>query len=77
MKLSEFKAFLEGLEHGFVGDAPSPEQWQLIKDKLHQVQAETIPTIKRNWEQDPIGPWRIDVPTRYLDNRLSCGKAEV
>jgi len=37
MNLTEFKAFIEGLEHAFRGEAPNAEQWQLIKDKLYQV----------------------------------------
>jgi len=37
MNLDEFKAFIEGIEHAFGGEAPNAAQWQLIKDKLHQV----------------------------------------
>ena len=37
MNLTEFKAFIEGLEHAFRGEAPNAEQWQLIKDMLYQV----------------------------------------
>jgi len=39
MNLDQFKAFLEGFEHAFKHEAPSAEQWQIIKDKLHQVDA--------------------------------------
>ena len=37
MNLNELKAFIEGFEHSFEGGAPSPEQWEIIKDKLYQV----------------------------------------
>lgn len=37
MKLSEFKAWLDGFTDA-MGDAPTPEQWAKIKAKLAQVQ---------------------------------------
>jgi len=74
MNLTEFKAFIEGLEHAFRGEAPNAEQWQLIKDKLHQVgeQEKTGKTLrdlgweaaeeKRKADSDRI-PWpRMDRP---------------
>ena len=74
MTLTEFKAFLEGLDHGFQGAAPSPEQWQLIKDKLNQVQADTVTIGKR----DIIGPDRIDPwKMTYWDFAPQCGKKDI
>jgi len=43
MNLNEFKAFIEGIEHAFGGEAPTAAQWQFIKDKLYQVTDKAVP----------------------------------
>lgn len=77
MKLAEFKAFLEGFEHGFANGAPTAEQWQIVKDRLNQVREETNPIRPRDPARDIIGPGRIDwPPVTYLDFAPQCEKKE-
>jgi len=54
MNLNEFKAFIEGIEHAFGGEAPNAAQWLLIKDKLHQLETDTTP--KYPIKRDPVFP---------------------
>jgi hypothetical protein len=58
MKLSEFKAWLDGFSDA-MGDAPTPEQWAKIKAKLAQVESGLggIPSgpIRPYWDTPVIG----------------------
>jgi len=63
MNLTEFRAFIEGLEHAFRGEAPNAEQWQLIKDKLHQVgKAEKRPATDEDIEEFLKGTGSAETP---------------
>lgn len=64
MTLENFKAFIEGFEHAFENGAPSAEQWEVIKDKLHQVSAAPTTPIKRDILDDLVdrGPSKIGEP---------------
>jgi hypothetical protein len=50
MTLAEFKAWMDGFNEA-VGDAPTPEQWQRITEKLATVH-EPLPVLP----QLPFGP---------------------
>lgn len=40
MMLSEFKAWLDGLQTGLSGNPPTAEQWEALKAKLNTVTVE-------------------------------------
>lgn len=42
MTLSEFKAWLDGMSDG-IADAPTPEQWAKVKEKLADVREALVP----------------------------------
>jgi len=70
MNLNEFKAFIEGIEHAFGGEAPNAAQWQLIKDKLHQLETDTTPKYPINRDSVRVSP--LDRVT-YRGNSPSLG----
>lgn len=78
MTLNEFKAWLEGFSDA-MGDAPTPEQWKKIKEKLARVDAFHLPVAPSPLYPSPnngypqIGqPWitcgqhSVDEGTRVL-----------
>jgi hypothetical protein len=76
VKLSEFKAWLEGFTDA-MGDAPTPEQWGKIKAKLALVEEGHI------WVPGaPIGPAvarspAVSIPLSYGDPPGSIGSTGV
>lgn len=64
MTLSEFRAWLDGFSEG-VGDAPTPEQWQRIQQKLAEVIEIAPAPPPAQWptrEPVPGLPWKIGWP---------------
>lgn len=62
MKLSEFKAWLEGFSESF-SNAPNPEQWERIKDKIEQLKPEIVKEIV--YQGFPSMPVIRDMPLRF------------
>lgn len=71
MTLNEFKAWLEGFSDA-MGDAPTPEQWKKIKEKLARVDAFTLPnTTGPLYRRPDIGYPNIGQPW------ITCGQHSV
>ena len=60
MTLGEFKSWLDGFSAA-IGDAPTPEQWALVRSKLSEATPApvfaTMPTVFRTGEPMPIYPY--------------------
>ena len=63
MTFNEFKSWLDGFSEA-IGEAPTPEQWAKVMDKLATVQERALPSIPNLAPSLPSYPPRYP---RYFD----------
>lgn len=64
MTINEVRAFIEGIEYGFVDGKPNAKQWAAIKGKLNRL-AEVKPAEPDNSEFTPV--WTGPVTASMLE----------
>ena len=72
MTINEFRAFLEGIAIP-EGEAPTPEQWSRIQEKIGALEARPLPspvTPAPAYIPPSFSPYPADVP--YSPNTVTC-----